>query len=80
MRPSTRLAGMVAVAVAAVLSGPAWAAQASQAGARRMKFIRFGLCGPPKARNLSAAASLVPVREELFPVWGCPSGWGRRHG
>ena len=33
MRPSTRLAGVVAVAVAAVLSGPAWAAQASQAGA-----------------------------------------------
>jgi hypothetical protein len=33
MRPSTRLAGVVAVAVAAVLSGPAWAAQTSQAGA-----------------------------------------------
>jgi hypothetical protein len=33
MRPSTRLAGVVAVAVAAVLSGPAWAAQASRAGA-----------------------------------------------
>jgi hypothetical protein len=87
------------VAAAAVLSGPAWAAQASQADAIqahgtearlavfvqtngpadrscRMKFIRFGLCGPPKARNLSAAASLVPVREELFPVWGCPSGLG----
>ena len=32
MRPSTRLAGVVAV-VTAVLSGPAWAAQASQAGA-----------------------------------------------
>ena len=31
MRPSTRLAGVVAVAVAAVLSGPAWAAQTSQA-------------------------------------------------
>ena len=33
MRPSTRFAGVLAVAVAAVLSGPAWAAQASQAGA-----------------------------------------------
>ena len=33
MRPSTRLAGVVAVVVAAVLSGPAWAAQTSQAGA-----------------------------------------------
>ena len=31
MRPSTRLAGVVAVVVAAVLSGPAWAAQTSQA-------------------------------------------------
>jgi hypothetical protein len=33
MRPSTRLAGVVTVVVAAVLSGPAWAAQTSQAGA-----------------------------------------------
>ena len=33
MRPSTRLAGGMAVAVAAVLGGPAWAAQTRQAGA-----------------------------------------------
>lgn len=33
MRPSTRFAGVLAVAAAAVLSGPAWAAQASQADA-----------------------------------------------
>ena len=33
MRPSTRFAGVLAVAVAAELSGPARAAQASQAGA-----------------------------------------------
>jgi hypothetical protein len=33
MRPSTRLAGVGPVAVAEALTGPAWAAQASQAGA-----------------------------------------------
>jgi hypothetical protein len=42
MRPSTRFAGELAVAVAAVLSGPAWAAQTSQAGAIQAHGTRPG--------------------------------------
>jgi hypothetical protein len=40
VRASTRLTSVAAVAVAAVLSGPAWAARASQVGATHAVFVQ----------------------------------------